>query len=488
MRERKDVYNLPPGDDTLDWYDKAVERMQSLPNTNPLSWDYQAAVHGTVIPLTSATSGFWAECQHGASFFPPWHRMYILHFERIVAKHVVDLGGPIDWALPYWNYTTSDVRTLSLPPQFRDPTRPDGTPNSLYVAQRNPSANAGAAILGSRDVALNCLRAPGGTAPGGFFGGAASAHFGALTGALELTPHNNIHNRVGGSSGYMADPDYAALDPIFWLHHANIDRLWEVWLDCDPSHLNLTSAYWLTGVPFQFHDATGTVVTMTSANVLSLTAPVLDYKYTDAVCPVPFKTAGSPSIAAAPISPSAPGPKGPTAPVPIGGGTTMMLSQPDLVGATHSAVRLGQQPLNVKIPTPITPRAFRLAASNIAPASSARARQLVQRVTLHLEQVTSSDTSPTYDVFLNLPDGAVPNRHEDRFVARVSMFGIKQASDPNGRHGGGGQNFALDITELYHHLDDKNLIDAANLKVTFVPVDPVGDQQVTVGRVSLYFA
>jgi tyrosinase len=55
----------------------------------------------------------------------------------------------------------------------------------------------------------------------------------------------------------MQDPDLAALDPIFWLHHSNIDRLWEVWLDCDPSHQNLTSAYWLTGVAFQFYDATG---------------------------------------------------------------------------------------------------------------------------------------------------------------------------------------------------------------------------------------
>lgn len=166
----------------------------------------------------------------------------------------------------------------------------------------------------------------------------------------------------------------------------------------------------------------------------------------------------------------------------------MTLSQPDLVGATRSAVRLDNQMQNVTVPTPVTPRAFRVAASHTTPPLTARARQMVQRVTLHLEQVVSSNTAPTYDVFLNLPVGADPNQHEDRFVARVSMFGIKQASDPNGVHGGGGQNFAFDITELYHRLDDLNQIDQANLKVTFVPVDPVGDQQVNVGRVSLYFA
>ena len=44
-----------------------------------------------------------------------------------------------------------------------------------------------------------------------------------------------VHVLVGGSDpnsnlpGLMSDPDTAGLDPIFWLHHANIDRLWEVW-------------------------------------------------------------------------------------------------------------------------------------------------------------------------------------------------------------------------------------------------------------------
>jgi len=39
--------------------------------------------------------------------------------------------------------------------------------------------------------------------------------------------HNTIHVTVGGSSpaGHMSTIDYAAFDPIFWLHHANVDRL-----------------------------------------------------------------------------------------------------------------------------------------------------------------------------------------------------------------------------------------------------------------------
>ena len=284
----------------------------------------------------------------------------------------------------------------------------------------------------------------------------------------------------------MADPDLAALDPIFWLHHSNIDRLWEVWLDCDPLHQNLTLAYWLTGVPFQFHDATGMPVTMRTADVLNLAAPLLDYRYSDATCPAPFKVPGPGP--AAPIHPGAPTLPGPGAPAPAGMGSHMSTPQQELVGATPSAVHLGDQVTDVTLPTPVTPHAFRSARDKRAALATETTEELVQHVTLQLEQVTSSDVAPTYDVFLNVPPLEDPNKHEDRFVARVAMFGIKQASDPRGSHGGGGQNFAFDITKLYHRLDKQGEIDPNNLRVSFVPVLPIGKPSVTVGRISLYFA
>jgi tyrosinase len=166
----------------------------------------------------------------------------------------------------------------------------------------------------------------------------------------------------------------------------------------------------------------------------------------------------------------------------------MSTLQQELVGATRSAVNLGDQVAHVTLPTPVTPRAFRSALDKRMAPATATARQLVQHVILQLEQVTSSDVAPTYDVFLNVPPGEDPDRHEDRFVGRIAMFGIKQASDPHGAHGGGGQNFAFDITKLYHRLDDLGEIDPANLRVSFVPVSPIGKPSVTVGRISLYFA
>lgn len=44
---------------------------------------------------------------------------------------------------------------------------------------------------------------------------------------LEGTPHAQPHNWVGGTMGSHYSPD----DPIFFLHHVNVDRLWALWQD-----------------------------------------------------------------------------------------------------------------------------------------------------------------------------------------------------------------------------------------------------------------
>ena len=57
---------------------------------------------------------------------------------------------------------------------------------------------------------------------------------GGIHGNFESNPHDLVHVYVGWrisdtNYGLMADPGTAALDPIFYLHHGNIDRMWEVW-------------------------------------------------------------------------------------------------------------------------------------------------------------------------------------------------------------------------------------------------------------------
>jgi tyrosinase len=43
---------------------------------------------------------------------------------------------------------------------------------------------------------------------------------------LEFNPHNGVHQAIGGNMGVIA---LSARDPIFYLHHANVDRLWSTW-------------------------------------------------------------------------------------------------------------------------------------------------------------------------------------------------------------------------------------------------------------------
>src|SRR5207245_1593357 len=42
---------------------------------------------------------------------------------------------------------------------------------------------------------------------------------------LEYDLHNLVHRYVGGDMALAASPN----DPVFWLHHCNLDRLWSIW-------------------------------------------------------------------------------------------------------------------------------------------------------------------------------------------------------------------------------------------------------------------
>lgn len=72
--------------------------------------------------------------------------------------------------------------------------------------------------------------------------------------------HGNIHNSVGGE-GHMTYPEVSAFDPIFWLHHANVDRLFAMWQILNPhSYIVPTVNNWGT-----YYESPGTIDTGTSS-------------------------------------------------------------------------------------------------------------------------------------------------------------------------------------------------------------------------------
>ena len=91
------------------------------------------------------------------------------------------------------------------------------------------------------------------TPPPGFGGPATGfSHDGGMSGNLENNPHNLLHVYVGGSApdqqtyGLMSDPGLAALDPVFYVHHANIDRMWATW-NANAANKNPAASNWLNG-------------------------------------------------------------------------------------------------------------------------------------------------------------------------------------------------------------------------------------------------
>jgi hypothetical protein len=243
---RKDVGGLTASSPEIVSYAKAVTAMQALPATDPRSWSYQAAIHGTLAPCPCPTS--WNTCEHGTEFFWSWHRMYLYYFEKIVRR----MSGDYGWALPYWNWQLASENKLPL--MFRDPT------SSLYTANRNTSINAGTGSLPSTDV--DCSLALGDLA------------FSAAVEDIQ-GPHGNVHVDVGG---WMGSVPTSAQDPIFYFHHSNVDRLWDIWLAQGGGRGDPVGDPAWKGKTYTFFDENGTAVTMTDCDVLRA-AQQLNYVY-----------------------------------------------------------------------------------------------------------------------------------------------------------------------------------------------------------------
>jgi tyrosinase len=240
---RKNVYNLSAAEITS--LKNGIAAMKALPLTNTTSWQYQAAIHGTTLGNNLPS---WNSCQHGTQFFFSWHRMYLYFFERILRAK----SGDPHLTLPYWDYQSNPV----LPPDYRN----SAATNTLYDGSRSPSINGGGALGPGIMTAINTSLT--------------NIPFFDFQSAIE-GPHGSVHVAIGGNMGSVPT---AALDPCFWLHHTNIDRLWEVWLrKCGGRSNPPAGDPWMKQI-YTFYDEKGNAVNMTGSQVLS-TAASLNYRY-----------------------------------------------------------------------------------------------------------------------------------------------------------------------------------------------------------------
>jgi len=267
--ERKSVLKNPQ---VINEYREVVAAMKALQVTDPRSWKYQSGVHlhfdvGSLPPehpfrdlfkkhsLTppphASANSTWDQCHQSDPdrVFLLWHRVYVYYFEQIAKK----VSGKPNFTLPYWDYGT-DVESRRIPAEFRshkyiDPKTNVELDNPLYE-QRRASINNGAAL--ELEAVL----------PEGL----SESNFDTFSQALEVKPHNEIHTALGDENALaMGIPNFAAQDPIFWLHHANIDRLYSCWQTRFASPVQSDD-----GKKYQFINGDGMVVSHTVTEMQSL--------------------------------------------------------------------------------------------------------------------------------------------------------------------------------------------------------------------------
>jgi tyrosinase len=480
-------------DASLLWYARGVKAMKARALADPTSWRFYAAMHGIDTALwqsfeywsptepqpSKATSDlFWAQCQHGSWYFFPWHRGYVLAFEAMVRAAIVSLRGPATWTLPYWNYFKTGQN--ALPPAFASPTWPDGNgDNPLFVPQRWGPGNDGNVLIPMDQVNLDAMTDPdftgvdSGGSPG--FGGVDTgfSHGGRVHGLLESQPHDQVHVLVGGADpqdtdigGLMSTPDTAGLDPIFWLHHANIDRLWEVWRENPPSNANPNDARWLQGPAsfgqraFVAPNPDRSTWTYAPGDVVGLAT--LGYTYDDLSAAVPAATLADrvQRLRAAPL---------PQAGTPMTSDKTT-----ELVGASRAVQVQGAE---TRASIQLDAGVRRKMAATLTAAAIATPPD---RVFLNLENIRGKADSTAFHVYVGRPNGPSVK------VGNIALFGVRKASAPGGEHGGAGLTFVLEITKIVDQLHLSGGLDVDSLEVRLVPTKPVlAGSPVSIGRISV---
>lgn len=186
---------------------------------------------------------------HSGPIFLPWHRMFMIRLEQEFQRV---LGDP-DFGLPYWDWAedgelapvqqwqatlwTDDwlgesrgrVRTGAMG-NLRVRLAQDAftgelvsvTPRQLEraagLSSLSPSLPTKDDVVGARDQTVYD-QSP--------WSQSVSGHRNVLEGWVDGPQlHNRVHVWIGGDMGPGTSPN----DPVFFLNHCNVDRIWEAWM------------------------------------------------------------------------------------------------------------------------------------------------------------------------------------------------------------------------------------------------------------------
>lgn len=147
----------------------------------------------------------------GFQRFLPWHRVYLSRLGEALRQVNPNVF------IPYWKWTDDqqipDWLATFTPGGI---TAIDGSPINIT---RAPGASPMAQNLPT-PVEISSISQETTSTP--FATRLEGSPFGA---------HDQVHVWVGGTMGFVPT---APADPLFWLHHAEVDRLWHEWQQINP--------------------------------------------------------------------------------------------------------------------------------------------------------------------------------------------------------------------------------------------------------------
>jgi len=163
--------------------------------------------------------------------FLGWHRRYLVAMERELQRvdRVLRPGATDPLAIPYWRWQDPFPSWLvGFLPQ-RDPVSGQAPPQRK-VAAPPPKANAADIDIVITQFAIQKTGLCGEYDYTKFTFGVEG--FGLRPDGSRLPAHNNGHAWVGG---IMNNTSTSPTDPVFWFHHAEVDRLWHIWRQAHPT-------------------------------------------------------------------------------------------------------------------------------------------------------------------------------------------------------------------------------------------------------------
>jgi tyrosinase len=248
---------------------------------------------------------------------------------------------------------------------FRD------TSSELYVANRNTWMNNGSGSLPTTDVLYDDAFA--------------YIDYPSANDTIQGTPHSSVHVDVGGWMGVV---ETAAQDPIFYLHHCNIDRLWNLWLAQHGGRADPVADSTWTGKVSTFFDEHGHEVQMRPCEVLRA-AQQLRYAYENE--PAQVNDYCQP----------------PHIRIPHYAETTLLHIPPP-------PENLGARPVTFPLFKTATLRERLLAIM----------KNTSSTLLLRFDNIVAEEQpGVTWDVFVGLPHGAAPDPNGPFYVGNLALFG-----------------------------------------------------------------